>query len=52
MNGYKGSDYTYDNLYQRKWRRVGQRVDRTFDVVVGAFQSDAVKVSKYSFYFL
>ena len=42
---YDESDYTYDYRRQGKWRRVGQGIDRTFEVIVGAFQSYAVKVS-------
>ena len=52
LNEYKSSDYKYENYRQRKWRRVGQRVDRTFDVLFGAFQSDAVQVSKYLQHFV
>ena len=43
---YKGHDYTYDYPHQVKWRRVGQGIDRTFDIIVGAFQSNAIKVSR------
>ena len=43
---YKELDYTNDYPHQVKWRRVGQRIDRTFDMIVGAFQSNAIKVRR------
>ena len=33
QNGYDISEYNYKSPHRRKWRRVGQNIDRTFDVI-------------------
>ena len=42
---YEVTNNKYKYPHQEKWRRAGQGIDRTFDVIVGAFQSAAVQVS-------
>ena len=45
-------DYKYNYPQPNKWRRVGQRIDRTFDIIAGVFQSATIQVSQHFYLYI